>query len=267
MLPRVRATFSSRPGDAAIPVGAGPSRRLEVPILAAIPGLRHLFTVKGSDIAAALAESVGRAIPLVTLRQVHGAVVRFVGTQHAAAPAASGGPDGRDEGDALVVGEPGIAAGVFVADCVPILICDERRGAAAAVHAGWRGTVAGVTGAAIAALRDRFGSTPESLRLAFGPCIGRCCFEVGDEVIEALLQAVPGAADCVVAGPRKRVDLVEANRRQARAAGVPEGRMQAAGLCTMCRPDLFVSYRRERGAAGRMAGIIAWRERKEGARC
>jgi len=263
----VRSIVSSRPADAATPVGSGPSRRLEVPILATIPGLRHLFTVKGSDIAAALGESFGRVIPLVTLRQVHGAVVRVVDGRHAGpAPEGSGGSDRRQEGDALVVGRPGTAAGVFVADCVPILICDEERRTAAAVHAGWRGTVAGVSGAAIATLRDRFGSEPASLRLAFGPCIGPCCFEVGGEVVEALLRAFPDASDCVVEGPGKRIDLVEANRMQARAAGVSEERMQATGLCTMCRPDLLESYRRERGAAARMAGIIAWQEPGEDAR-
>ncbi|HYS77492.1 MAG TPA: polyphenol oxidase family protein [Candidatus Dormibacteraeota bacterium] len=255
----MRSIISSRPVDAATPVGSGPSRRLEIPILAAIPGLRHLFTVKGSDVATALAESVGRTIPLVTLRQVHGAVVRVVdGRDPDPAPEESRGSDRREAGDALVVGRPGIAAGVFVADCVPILICDEERRAAAAVHAGWRGTVAGVIGAAIAILRDRFGSEPASLRIAFGPCIGPCCFEVGGEVVDALLRAFPDASDCVVAGSARRIDLVEANRMQARAAGVPEDRMQAAGLCTMCRPDLLESYRRAGGTAGRMAGIIAW---------
>jgi len=257
MLPRVRATLPTRPADAATVVGSGPSRRLEIPILAAIPGLRHLFTLKGSEFTAALAESAGGVIPHVTLRQVHGAVVRVVGDR-TAAPSGADRQDDRIEGDALAVGENGIAVGVFVADCVPILICDERRRAAAAVHAGWRGTVAGVTGAAIATLRKRFGSDPESLRLAFGPCIGRCCFEVGDEVVAELLDAFPDAADCIVEGPRKRVDLVEANRRQARAAGVRDDRMQAAGLCTMCRPDLLESYRRSRGAAGRMGGFIVW---------
>jgi len=262
----VRPLISTRPADAATPVGTGPSRRIEIPILATIPGLRHLFTLKGSDVAMALAESVGRAMPLVTLRQVHGAVVRVVDGRPAGAPGESRGPDRREEGDALVVGGPGIAAGVFVADCIPILICDEERRVAAAVHAGWRGTVAGVTGAAIATLRDRFGCEPGSLRIAFGPCIGPCCFEVGGEVVEALLRAFPDASDCVLAGPPRRIDLVEANRIQARAAGVTEGGMQAAGLCTMCRPDLLESYRRERGAAGRMAGIIAWRESGEDVR-
>src|SRR5207245_5053075 len=113
-----------------------------------VPALRHLFTGSGSDVAAALAASVGRAIPLVTLRQVHGAVVRVADGRHAAsAPGESSATDRREEGDALVVARPGIAAGVFVADCAPILICDEKRRAAAAVHAGWRGTVAGGTGA------------------------------------------------------------------------------------------------------------------------
>ena len=120
-----------------------------------------------------------------------------------------------------------------------------------------------MTGAAIATLQDRFGSEPGSLRLAFGPCIGPCCFEVGGEVVEALLRAFPDASDCVLAGPPRRLDLVEANRMQARAAGVPEGGMQAAGLCTFCRPDLLVSYRREGGTAGRMAGVIAWAESGE----
>jgi hypothetical protein len=74
------------------------------------------------------------------------------------------------------------------------------------------------------------------------------------------VNAFPDAADCVLPGPKTRLDLVEANRRQARALGVPDDRMQAAGLCTLCRPDLLESYRRERGASGRMAGIIAWRD-------
>ncbi len=238
--------------------GSGPSRRLEIPILAGIPGLRHLFTVRGSDVGAALGASAGGTVPRVTLRQMHGAVVRVVGDRAGAAPAGTRDRDDREEGDALVVGEPGVAVGVFVADCVPILMCDETRRVAAAVHAGWRGTAAGVTAAAIATMRDRFGSAPESLRLALGPSIGPCCFEVGDEVVATLLDAFPDATDCVLAGPKKRIDLIEANRRQARAAGVGDDRMQASGLCTVCRPDLLESYRRARGAAGRMAGFIAW---------
>ena len=248
-------TFT-RPADAATLRGTGPTRRIEVPILAAVPGLVHLFTAKGSDPRAAIAEAAGRDVPLLTLRQVHGASVRVADPN--ARPADGG--SAREEGDALIVSGPWLAAGVWVADCLPVLICDERTRVAASVHAGWRGTVAGVVGAAIGAMRARFGAEPSDLRVAMGPAIGPCCFEVGDEVVEALVAAFPDASACVVPGPRKRIDLVEANRRQARAAGVPDEGIQASGLCTLCRPDLLESYRRGRGAAGRMAGVIAWRD-------
>jgi purine-nucleoside/S-methyl-5'-thioadenosine phosphorylase / adenosine deaminase len=248
-------TVSARRPDAAVFRGSGSTRRIEVPILADVPGLVHLFTVKGSHPAAALAEAAGRDVPLRTLRQVHGAIVRTAdpSARHDAGNAAT-----REEGDALVVTASGLAVGVWVADCLPILICDPVTRAAAAVHAGWRGTVAGIMGAAIGALvRDR-GATPGDLLVAMGPSIGPCCFEVGDEVVTALLSACPEAGSSVRPGPRKRVDLVEANRIQARVAGVSESRIQAAGLCTSCRPDLFESYRRDREAAGRMAAILAW---------
>ena len=259
-----RAAMTECPRDAASIVGSGLTRRIEVPVLSQVPGLAHLFTVKGSDAGAALAESMDRPVPLLSLRQVHGAAVHVVDGRSRSS-ALAGGPPPRDveEGDALVAAESGLAVGVWVADCVPILLCDETTRTAAAIHAGWRGTVKGVLGAAIAVLRSRFGAAPGALRVALGPCIGPCCFEVGNEVADALLAAFPAAAACVVPGERTRVDLVEANRLQARAAGVPAGRIQAAGLCTMCRPDLLESYRRGAGNAGRMAGIIGWKGSRE----
>lgn len=263
-MPITRAAPAQSPTDAASLVGSGPARRIEVPILSQVAGLAHLFTVRGSSAPEALAEALGRPVPLRSLRQVHGAGVRVVDGRFAppAGPGASA-PPAAPEGDALVVAEPGVAVGVWVADCLPILICDETTRSAAAVHAGWRGTVKGIVGAAIEVMRSRFGADPGDLRVAIGPCIGRCCFEVGEEVGEALLAAYPDAAACILPGARTRIDLVEANRLQARAAGVPAGRIQAAGLCTLCRPDLLESYRGGRGRAGRMAGIIAWNSARE----
>jgi hypothetical protein len=231
--------------------GQGASRRLTLPLLDAIPGLVHAYTVKGSDPAAALEEAAGAPIPMTTCRQVHGATVHRVG---------AGGPDTTPpEADALITGDAGIALGVWVADCVPILICDAGTRALAAVHAGWRGTAAGVLTAALTALRRDLGVRPAALRVAFGPAIGPCCFEVGDEVVEALLRTDPGARAAVRGVPRSRVDLIEANRRQAIAWGVPPGRMQSAEMCTSCHPDLFESHRRGGGRAGRMAGLLAWK--------
>lgn len=247
---------TNRPEDAVSIRGAGPTRLIEVPILVSVPGLLHGFTVKGSDAASAIAGSAGTDMRLATLRQVHGAVVRVI--EPIDSPGRGVAP-ARQEGDALIVKGSGLAAGVWVADCLPILICDETTRTAAAVHAGWRGTVAGVVGAAIDLMRARFGAEPSRFRLAMGPAIGPCCFEVGDEVVDALLRARPEAAASVVPGAKKRIDLVEENRRQARAAGVPDEAMQASGLCTRCRPDLLESYRREGSGAGRMAGFIAWR--------
>ncbi len=264
VMPSLSAATTERPRDAASLVGSGFARRIQVPILSQVPGLAHLFTVKDSDARAALAESMGSPVPLLSLRQVHGAAVHVVdGRPWAPDPAGGPGPRDIQEGDALVVAESGLAVGVWVADCVPVLVCDESTRTAAAVHAGWRGTVKGVVGAAIAVLRSRFGADAGTMRVALGPCIGPCCFEVGNEVVDALLAAFPAAASCVVPGARTRVDLLEANRLQAQAAGIPPGRIQAAGLCTMCRPDLLESYRRGAGNAGRMAGIIGWKGPRE----
>src|SRR5207249_7722315 len=151
--PRLRAMdqeISAVPPDAAVFRGSGLTRRIEVPVLAAVPGLVHLFTARGSDTRAAIAEAAGRDMPLRTLRQVHGAVVRVTGPTR---PSGDDGASDREEGDALIVDGPGVAAGVWVADCLPILICDGTTRTVAAVHAGWRGTVAGVVGRAIDALR------------------------------------------------------------------------------------------------------------------
>lgn len=263
-MPIARAASARCPSDAARLVESGPARRIEVPVLSQVAGLTHLFTTRGSQVPEALAAAAGRSVPLVSLRQVHGADVLVVdGRSARAAGAPASAPPLAPQGDALVVAEPEVAIGVWVADCAPVLICDETTRSAAAVHAGWRGTVKGVVGAAIAVLISRFGADPGTMRVAIGPCIGRCCFEVGDEVGEALLAAFPDAGACILPGAKQRIDLVEANRQQARAAGVPAGRIQAAGLCTMCRPDLLESYRRGRGSSGRMAGIIAWNSAQE----
>jgi hypothetical protein len=236
--------------------GSGSTRRLELELLAAVPGVTHAFTLRDADPRAVLREAAGADTPLRTLRQVHGTTVRVIDGQ---APGPGDAPAEAAEGDALVTSARGIALAVFVADCLPILACDPVGGGLAAVHAGWRGTVRGVLGEALRVLRAHCGARMEDVRLAIGPGIGPCCFEVGEEVIAALLRFDPGAASCVVRdGGRPRLDLAEANRRQAAEAGVRRERIASASWCTRCSPDL-ASYRRDGGRAGRMAGLIAWR--------
>ena len=175
---------------------------------------------------------------LATLRQVHSATCVL----------AAGSSGVLGEGDALLESTPGSVVAVKTADCLPILLVDERHRAVAAVHAGWRGTVAGISQCAVEAMRAQFGSLPGDLHAAIGPGIGQCCYEVGPEV----------AAEFGRQG-RAHVDLAEANRRQLIDAGVTPERIYASNLCTMCRAEEFHSFRRDKEAAGRLfsfAGIL-----------
>ena len=185
------------------------------------------------------------------VRQVHGA--RLV-------EAAATAPVPEADGVVWIQGDlSGRIPAVRTADCVPILLADRQGRAAAAVHAGWRGTAAGIAAAGVRALGDA-GVAPGDLVAAMGPAILACCYQVGPEVVEALTAAVPGpvAAEAVrPEGPgRARADLHAANRAQLAAAGVPEGAIHAAPWCTRCREDLFHSYRRQGAAAGRMMSCV-----------
>ena len=175
---------------------------------------------------------------LATLRQVHSATC--------VAAAGRGGVLG--EGDALLENTPGSVVAVKTADCLPILLVDARHGAVAAVHAGWRGTVAGIAQRAVEAMGAQFGTAPGDLHAAIGPGIGKCCYEVGPEVAAQFGQQ-----------GRAHVDLAEANRRQLRDAGVTAERVYGSNVCTMCRAEEFHSFRRDKEAAGRLysfAGIL-----------
>ncbi|MBO9542738.1 peptidoglycan editing factor PgeF [bacterium] len=180
--------------------------------------------------------------PIQVAHQVHGADVH-------AAPV----PEGA-KGDVVITDRPATPVGVFVADCVPILIEDARTGAVAAVHAGWRGTAKGAVTAAVEALAERYGAQPADLRAAIGPSIKGCCYRVGEEVVEALGHL--SAPERVVRreGEAAFVDLQEANRQLLAAAGV--GAIHVSGLCTHCSTDLFFSYRREGERSGRMLAAI-----------
>jgi polyphenol oxidase len=145
------------------------------------------------------------------------------------------------EADGHLVSAPGRAALVFVADCLPVGLAGP--GGAAMVHAGWRGLAGGILAAAAQAI--------EADRAAVGPGIGPCCYEVGDEVLNAFAGLGEGVAE------GRMLDLSEAARRSLAGAGVKC--VETAGLCTSCERELFFSHRRDEGRTGRQAGI-AWVE-------
>jgi YfiH family protein len=166
--------------------------------------------------------------------------------------------------DAIISDAPNVLAGVKTADCVPILFGDPKTGSFAAVHAGWRGTFAGIVLYAIERLTKEYNSAPEDLRVALGPAAAACCYEVGSEIIEGFKERFPKADDLFTptrAG-HARMDLLKANRDQLTAAGVSIERIHTAPLCTMDRTDLFFSYRREKtthGKVGRLMSVIGKR--------
>jgi purine-nucleoside/S-methyl-5'-thioadenosine phosphorylase / adenosine deaminase len=195
------------------------------------PWLVHGFGTRLADIPA-LFEN------LATLKQIHSATCM---------PAEGrSGEIGR--GDALLEDTPGAVVAVKTADCIPILLVDECKHAVAAVHAGWRGTVARIVPAALAGMAERFGTAPSDLHAAIGPGIGKCCYEVGPEV------AVQFAEQ-----KRIHIDLADVNRRQLLETGVSPERIYVANLCTMCLPEEFHSFRRDKEAAGRLYSFAGLR--------
>ena len=218
----------------------------------------------------------GSSLPLLTVRQIH-SDVSHIFTEPAAAP------DGVDppQADAALTVRAGLLLGIQTADCVPILLVDRARRVVAAVHAGWRGTLARVAQKAIGRMRLEFGSEPRDILAAIGPSIGGCCYEVGPEVAQAFAGQFPNAREWFE-GPFDRLALGEepnplpwltmmppghepppervnlelraANRWQLTEAGVLPNNITVSALCTACSNDLLFSYRREEGHTGRHTG-------------
>jgi polyphenol oxidase len=162
--------------------------------------------------------------------------------------------DREQEGDALVAAEPSRSIGVRTADCVPILLLDERRHAVAAVHAGWRGTAASIAIRTVEKLRADFGSDPADLHTAIGPCIRACCYEVSPEVADRFATWPESVHRPKNAKPH--VDLARANTAQLIAAGLAPTHIYDSNLCTSCQLEHFFSFRREPYNPGRMLSAI-----------
>jgi len=248
----------------------------------AAPGVVHAFTTRtggvsegpyaslnlswsrGDDKArveenrARVARALG-GVELVFLNQVHGAVVHRVDRK----------PEGvwsAGEGDALITDRPGLALCAQTADCTPVLLHDPEHQAIAAIHAGWRGVIARVIPAALAAMQAAYGTRAGAVRAAIGPAVSRPNYRVGPEVL-AQFEAEFGALDEALAGPRDAqggagLDVAGACARQLVAAGVSTDTVARLPLCTFADEARFFSCRRaardgHAGAFGGQCGIIA----------
>lgn len=213
--------------------------------------------------------------PVVTLRQVHSDIVRHIERI----------PYEPLVADGMITRTPGVLLAIQTADCLPVIMVDTRQHAVGVFHAGWRGTVKRIVEKAVGQMIRCFGSRARDLKAAIGPGIHRCCYEVGEEVrtqfesqfgywdrlfrevkesdpvrekypLLFLTARAPGHGEL----PAKIfLDLVEANRQQLLAAGVPGNSIEISPLCTNCHPELLFSYRAEKGETGRLMGVAGIR--------
>jgi YfiH family protein len=163
------------------------------------------------------------------------------------------------QGDGMVTATPGVFLSMRFADCVPILLHDPQRRAVGVVHAGWRGTLQDVAGAAVRTMVEALSCAPGDITAVIGPSIGPCCYEVGADVISAVGAALPDSTALLQRrnGGAAHFDMWEANRRQLLVAGA--GRVLMMGLCTACHSDRFFSHRAEDGCTGRFGTVIGYR--------
>jgi YfiH family protein len=184
-----------------------------------------------------------------SVHQVHGPTAVVVG--------GGAGWDRKTQADAMVTSDPSRMLSVRVADCVPILLASAEGDRVAAVHAGWRGVIAGVIPATVARM-DR----PADLLAAIGPCIGPGAFEVGPEVVEEFRRAFgPDAPVGKTARGTPGIDLRRAVQLQLLRAGLRDGRIDTTDRCTVGDRDEFYSHRRDQGLTGRMAAVVGTRPR------
>ena len=209
---------------------------------------------------------------LLSLHQIHSDVVRCF----------TSAPAKQCKGDASATNRPGLLLGVRTADCAPVLVVDPKKRVVAAIHAGWRGTLARIVTKTIGQMQMEFACRPQDLLAAIGPTIGGCCYEVGTEVAAAFAAKFANASDffdelrtgdepnplqwlnMMPPGhqpPPNKVllDLKKANWAQLVEAGVREGNIFVTELCTSCDVERLFSYRKEGAASGRLMGVVGIR--------
>lgn len=194
---------------------------------------------------------------LVFSRQIHENTVRQVTSADSHTELFSPVPY---DADGLVTDEVGLPLIIFTADCIPILLYDPVRHAIGAVHAGWRGTVADIAGEGVRAMIEKFGCSPQNIHAAIGPGIGKCCFETGSEVPQAvrLIETIDSAS-FITPGLREdkfMVDLKGINRALLEASGLLPQNIDVSPECTMCLHEKYWSHRYTHGARGAQASVI-----------
>ena len=151
------------------------------------------------------------------------------------------------EADGLITNEANIPIMILVADCLPVLFYDSVHKAIGLAHAGWRGTVSHVAAKTLLAMGEAYGTQPGDVRAVLGPCIGSCCYEVGEDVKAEFEAVFPWTGEVLEqSSPRHwKLDLAGANARQLLEIGMKQENLISSQLCTVRNIDLFYSHRAE----------------------
>ena len=224
------------------------SRILTVPRFLRIPFLVHGFGDAGLEEADLRTRPEWAAFQFVSLRQVHSDIVHFIRRM----------PGAGLRGDAAVTSLPRVLLIIKTADCLPVLLVDEKKQVIGAVHCGWKGTQGRLLEKVIEGMKARYGSDPASILAAFGPCIARRCYEVGTDVRRSYAAAgFPSSLFRPVPGRRGKYlfDLAAANRLQLLRQGVKEKNIYTVDICTHCDAR-YPSFRRDKNSTGRMVSFI-----------
>lgn len=197
---------------------------------------------------------------IISCHQVHGTHIEIVGRADCGRGAKEA-DTAIPACDGLMTQEKNVPLTMNFADCTPLLFYDPVHHAAGVAHGGWRGTAGDIGGKMVQLFHETYGTRPEDLLAGVGPAIGGCCFEVGQDVIDAF-SALFGLEEMgrlarEKGGGKYLFDLPEANRLLLLRAGMTSHHIEMSGLCTYCRDDLFFSYRKSGGRTGRhMAAVM-----------
>lgn len=255
-----------------------------LPALTAIPWLRHAVTTRNDalPVGGDMSFTTGAAYPngIIANRSswlamigrtpaqavmsglIHGTDIRSVDRSDAGrgitAPATV-----IPRMDGLTTNEPGLTLMMCFADCVPLIVVDTVQRAIGLAHAGWRGTLAGMAGQLVAAMRQTYDSDPKAMVAVIGPCIGPRVYAVGSEVVDAFTKAYPEDQLISDDGTQPRLNLWEANVAQFRRAGILDASVYPSGICTFEQGERFFSHRyaqRHNEVEGRFALLLSIEE-------
>ncbi len=161
--------------------------------------------------------------------------------------------DAIEDCDALITDLKNVMLTILTADCVPVLLFDPKRKIVAAVHAGWKGTKSKIVAKTVLRMQEVFGSDPKDIVAAVAPSIGRCCYEVGEDVARHFFDIPKGYTK---KGDKYMLDLPYINKYQLLDSGLLDAHIAMSNVCTACEVEHYFSYRKEKGCSGRFMSMI-----------